>query len=284
MSEPERPITFECRGETLVGMLHAPAHPASSTGLLVVVGGPQYRVGSHRQFVLMARALALAGFSVLRFDYRGMGDSGGAMRDFDDVGDDVAAAVEVFLREQPGLEGVVLCALCDGAPACSMYCARDSRVRGLILMNPWVRTASGEAQALIKHYYLRRVLHRSFWNSVFSGRYQLRKSMRDFFRSLARARGGAARSNGSQRASFIERMYSGLRGFGGPVLFVISGRDLVAREFEDLCRGSAAWRALVQRPGTRFAQLPSADHTFSSRTDLERAVEECRSWLATLAK
>ena len=77
-------------------------------------------------------------------------------------------------------------------------------------------------------------------------------------------------------------MYSGLRGFGGPVLFVISGRDLVAREFEDLCRGSAAWRALVQRPGTRFAQLPSADHTFSSRTDLERAVEECRSWLATL--
>lgn len=265
-------------------MLHSPAHPVSGTGLLVVVGGPQYRVGSHRQFVLMARGLALAGFSVLRFDYRGMGDSDGAVRNFEDVGDDVAAAIEVFLREQPGLEGVVLCALCDGASACSMYCARDSRVRGLILMNPWVRTAAGEAQALIKHYYLWRVLQRSFWNSVFSGRYQLRKSIRDFFRSLAQARAGAAHASGSRPASFIERMYAGLCSFRGPVLFVISGRDLVASEFQDLCRESSAWNALMRRPGTHVARLASADHTFSSRAALERAIEECRSWLATVPK
>jgi alpha/beta superfamily hydrolase len=49
--------------------------------VLVIVGGPQYRAGSHRQFTLLARSLAEQGFAVLRFDYRGMGDSTGAMRD-----------------------------------------------------------------------------------------------------------------------------------------------------------------------------------------------------------
>ena len=48
-----------------------------------MVGGPQYRVGSHRQFTLMARAFAAAGYPVLRFDYRGIGDSEGESRGFE---------------------------------------------------------------------------------------------------------------------------------------------------------------------------------------------------------
>ncbi|KAB8057318.1 hydrolase 1, exosortase A system-associated, partial [Janthinobacterium violaceinigrum] len=58
----------------LVGILSLPAAPGPR-GVLIVTGGPQYRVGSHRQFVLLARALAAQGVPVLRFDLRGMGDS-----------------------------------------------------------------------------------------------------------------------------------------------------------------------------------------------------------------
>ena len=46
---------------------------AASRGMLIVVGGPQYRAGSHRQFTLLARDVAATGVPTMRFDYRGMG-------------------------------------------------------------------------------------------------------------------------------------------------------------------------------------------------------------------
>jgi len=83
MNRPqERASVFGCGGDRLVGILHAPAERARDIGVLVVVGGPQYRVGSHRQFVRMARDFAAAGYPVLRFDHRGIGDSDGAARSF----------------------------------------------------------------------------------------------------------------------------------------------------------------------------------------------------------
>ena len=81
----EDAVVFQCEGASLVGILHVPEREPARIGVLVIVGGPQYRVGSHRQFVLMARSLAQSGYAVLRFDYRGMGDSDGEMRTFESV-------------------------------------------------------------------------------------------------------------------------------------------------------------------------------------------------------
>jgi len=73
----------------LLFVLAAPFAQASdddrraACGVLIVVGGPQYRVGSHRQFLLLSRRLAAEGHPVMRFDYRGMGDASGAMRGFE---------------------------------------------------------------------------------------------------------------------------------------------------------------------------------------------------------
>lgn len=64
----ERVLLFTCQGLSLPGILH-PGAPDASRGVLVVVGGPQYRVGSHRQFVLLARDPGGGGHvPVLRFD------------------------------------------------------------------------------------------------------------------------------------------------------------------------------------------------------------------------
>ncbi|HBZ05431.1 MAG TPA: hydrolase 1, exosortase A system-associated, partial [Massilia sp.] len=49
-----------CRGAWLYGIVSLPAAP-HPRGVLIVVGGPQYRAGSHRQFTLLARDLAAAG-------------------------------------------------------------------------------------------------------------------------------------------------------------------------------------------------------------------------------
>ena len=89
MTYTEEIALFGCKGDTLVGILAKPETPAK-TGIVVIVGGPQYRAGSHRQFVLLSRSLAAAGYAVLRFDYRGMGDSEGQQRNFEAVSADIS--------------------------------------------------------------------------------------------------------------------------------------------------------------------------------------------------
>jgi hypothetical protein len=104
----ERALMFECGGETLVGVLAEPASPAM-VGVLIIVGGPQYRAGSHRQFVLLSRQLAATGVAAMRFDYRGMGDSTGSPSSFDDVSEDIAAAIDAGLGERyPKIVGATM--------------------------------------------------------------------------------------------------------------------------------------------------------------------------------
>ena len=127
----------------------------STCGVLIVVGGPQYRVGSHRQFLLLSRRLAAEGYPVMRFDYRGMGDASGAMRGFEQASADIGAAIEAFQRACPAVQRIVLWGLCDAASLALLYvdATQDDRIAGLAILNPWVRSEASLAQTHIKHYY-----------------------------------------------------------------------------------------------------------------------------------
>jgi uncharacterized protein len=269
-------LTFECEGEPLVGVLH----PGSGkrTGLIIVVGGPQYRVGSHRQFVLLARDLAAAGYPVLRFDVRGMGDSGGAPRDFEHIGADIAAAVHCLLQNEARLERIVLWGLCDGASASLMYAARDERIRGLILLNPWVRSPAGLAETYVKHYYAQRFFSRDFWRTlVSSGPARVATMLRELLRNLRLAAQAGAKPQAGE--VFTERMRRAAEAFRGGMLVVISGNDLTAQEFESHCARSAAWQSVFQRPTTVRRKLEGADHTFSSKQWRDTVSGWTREWL-----
>lgn len=272
----ERALLFSCGSERLVGVLHP--GDRRDVGVVLVVGGPQYRVGSHRQFVLLARALARAGFPVLRFDYRGMGDSDGAPRTFEDVEEDIRAAIDCLLREAPHLRGVVLWGLCDGASASLMYAPSDPRVLGLVLLNPWARTEAGIAEAYVKHYYVRRLADRDFWRSLFTGRVRVFGSLCEFVRNLLIAR-RAGSASAHERLDFTERMRHGAQAFRGPLLLVISGRDLTASEFEAYCARTAGWDEVLRRPATRRMFLADADHTFSTGAWRRQVEEWTCSWL-----
>ncbi|HLY53638.1 MAG TPA: hydrolase 1, exosortase A system-associated [Steroidobacteraceae bacterium] len=282
MSASEQAVVFQCDGSDLVGVEHGAAVP-HSVGVLIVVGGPQYRVGSHRQFVLMARRLAAAGYPVLRFDYRGMGDSAGAARTFDSVDADIRAAIDTLLERQPTVRVVVVLGLCDAASAALIYGAQDSRVGGLVLINPWVRTATSEARAVVRHYYWRRLWERGLWAKLVRGELGLRASLRDFGELLRRSRQRRDPSAGEPRPPFLERMEAGASSFVRPVLVVLSGRDLTAREFDDLCSSSPFWRDWLSRtPDQRRVRLEDADHTFSSRESLAAAVSCIVGWLTSV--
>jgi exosortase A-associated hydrolase 1 len=253
----ERAVCFPCAGESLIGVVH-PVHGEAERGLLVVVGGPQYRAGSHRQFLLLARRLAAAGIPVMRFDHRGMGDSGGSPPGFEAIGADITAAIDAFRARQPGLRRVVLLGLCDGASAALLHAAAEPRVGGLVLLNPWVRTRSGEAAAYLRHYYPRRLLSADFWRRLLRGRVGLAGAVSDLWGKLRRAAGG-----NREEADLSLRMGRGLAAFDGPVLLLLSGNDLVAREFADMAAASPLWRRLLAGDRVTRYELEEADHTFS---------------------
>ncbi|NHZ42654.1 hydrolase 1, exosortase A system-associated [Massilia aquatica] len=144
MFAEQRALQFTCQGHSLIGILDLPER-ALARGVLVVTSGPQYRIGHHRHFTLLARVLAGRGIPVLRFDHRGMGDSEGEARTLDALGDDIHAATRAFFAQVPEMRELVLWGLGDAAMAALRYAQADQRVSGVVLLNPWVAPNQAES-------------------------------------------------------------------------------------------------------------------------------------------
>lgn len=279
----EEVTVFDCGGSQLAGILHHAEAPAER-GVLIVTGGPQYRIGSHRQFLLLARRFAAAGVPTFRFDHRGSGDSEGPYLGFEGIDEDIRAAVDAFVERSPGMRRVVLWGICDAASAILFFAARDPRVAGIVLVNPWVREEADEDRAMVKHYYGRRLLEGAFWRKLLSGEVALLSAIGGLAgRVFGWLRSSAAGKGGGQgpAASLPDRMAQGLADFKGPVGLIISGRDLTAREFEDAA-GDPLWRRLLAEDRVTRHDLPAADHTFSRRVWRDSVASWTLTWLQGL--
>lgn len=281
----ERVLSFHCAGQRLVGVASVPDQP-QATGLVIVVGGPQYRAGSHRHFVEVSRHAASLGFPALRFDARGMGDSEGELRSFEGTGDDIGAAIEALLGAVPAVHQVVLWGLCDGASAALLYLDRhpdEARVAGLCLLNPWVRSETSLAQVHVKHYYRARLRQPEFWQKLLTGQVAW-TALRDLVDNLGRAArgsGGVGRS-GTRELPFQKRMARSWRAFPRQVLLVLCSRDHTAREFLQVCESDPAWHGTLGAANVRRLDLATADHTLSDRADRVRLDQVVGAWLAEL--
>ncbi|HRO61361.1 MAG TPA: hydrolase 1, exosortase A system-associated, partial [Burkholderiaceae bacterium] len=174
----------------LLGVLSRPADPQlrKSVGLVIVVGGPQTRVGSHRQFVLMARALARAGYPCLRFDYTGMGDSPGPKPDFETAGPDIRRACDALLDAEPACRRIALWGLCDGASAAVFHALADERVAAVIAANPWARSEATRAAAIVSEHYGSRLRSAEFWKKLATGKIDVFATAREALGHAWRAR------------------------------------------------------------------------------------------------
>jgi uncharacterized protein len=130
-------VKMASEGSILYGVVHDPRSNAKRGVLMVAAGA--YRVGPHRQFLLLARDWAAGGIPVMRFDYQGQGDSEGAGAfNFDSLMHDIRSAIDCFTSAVPGIERVVLWGLCEAALNSLLYARRDPRVDGLVLVNPQI--------------------------------------------------------------------------------------------------------------------------------------------------
>lgn len=273
----EQGLRFNCEGDELVGVASVP-QIATSLGVVIVVGGPQYRAGSHRQFVLLARGLARSGFCVLRFDYRGLGDSSGKRRTFEEIDADIRAAVDALASLCPGVSSIALWGLCDAASAVLFYASSDPRVHGLALANPWARAPQSYARVQLRHYYLRRLVSVEFWRKFLNGRFSLRRSAGELRQNVLQAAKSSATTGGDYRT----RMLEGMRCFEGKVLLFLSGQDLTAREFELFMDSVPEGRNWLAANRVRRVDLPQSDHTFSRATWQQRVEDATLEWLRAI--
>lgn len=280
------PIWFDCERESLCALLHPGSHD-SKIGVVIVVGGPQYKAGSHRQFVLLARGLAEQGIPTFRFDCRGMGDSSGEFPGFEALDLDIRAAITAFLSACPGVERVVLWGLCDGASAAAFYAYQDQRIHGLCLANPWVRTEQGEAAAIMKYYYLRRLLSVEFWRKLLSGGVQFTAALGSLLHNAKQTMSSTdgtkpdAQDADLERLSLPDRLFGSLRRFSHPVAFLISGQDLTASEFMAAASGASDRKRWMASSHVTVHTFAKADHTFSRRSWMDRLVEQTVDWVQT---
>ncbi|MDX3772867.1 hydrolase 1, exosortase A system-associated [Chromatiaceae bacterium AAb-1] len=262
----EQLICFSSGSHQLQGILSS---ATGDTAVLIITGGPQYRAGSHRQFVKQCRALAKVNIPSLRFDVTGMGDSEGPAQPFYRHQQDIAAAIAALQQHCPQVNKIVLWGLCDAASASLLYLYQqyDSSVQALVLMNPWVRQQQSHAQTMLKHYYWQRLISKAFWQKVFGGRLSLRQSWQDFTAILQRSRSAVKAADSSEaeptnEQNYVSHMLQGWQAFKGKVLLITSGNDLTAQEFLTLCQQDANWQQQLQQASHHH--LPDATHTFSS--------------------
>ncbi|PID43533.1 MAG: hydrolase 1, exosortase A system-associated [Proteobacteria bacterium] len=282
----EEVVVFPGETAQLVGSLHTPETAKTTCGVLLAVGGPQTRTGSHRQFVLLARYLADNGVPVFRFDYTGMGDSEGEKTEFLQACPDLAKAIDVFLSKE-GVDSVCFWGLCDAVSLGLMYLSvtRDQRIHRFIAANPWVRQTHTEAQAYLKSYYIQRLLNKELWLKIMKLQFDFAGSFSSLLASVKKAliRPSANKPavNGKSdkisddgmttvwpefnENNYVNAMLAGVNLLGNNFHLVLSGNDLTADEFKILLKSDRLWaEAIKEKEGDWFV-IDDATHTFSSR-------------------
>ncbi len=170
MRQFQEHIAIFGRTRNLVGILTQPItdHGPRKPAVIILNSGVIHRVGHHRMYVVMARQLAAAGHLVLRFDFSGIGDSGSRSDSLEPraaVLADISEALD-WLAQTRGATEAILLGLCSGADIALRYGHADSRVVGLMLLDPTIPPT----WHFYWHYIRRRVTNMNSWQTFLRGR------------------------------------------------------------------------------------------------------------------
>ncbi|MCL6450664.1 MAG: alpha/beta fold hydrolase [Acetobacteraceae bacterium] len=268
----QEPVSFENRGQRLLGYLHHPRRGRWRRPLVMLCHGfTGDKIDVHCMLVKAARALAESGFLALRFDFRGSGDSEGRFEDVTMSGEieDVCAALDWACARadvDPGRIGLVGFSL--GADIVGCAANRDPRPASVCLWSPFLHDPdqgwfsetppspggeAGEVSAL--NLKVLRQLARE-------GRTDLRRPGfwvgRAFFEDSARV-----------------RPVDEIRSIRRPMCAIMGGNDPVVR-----ARLYGKLGDLVQDGRLELHEVAGADHIFQSCAWEEEVIRLTRDWFS----
>ncbi len=202
----EEPIAFGS-DDRLFGVISSPARPAAKArpAVLLLNAGTVHHVGPNRNWVTIARALAAAGFTALRLDLSGIGESDAAPGEPENQAygafpvPDVRAAMAA-LRERCGAERFVVAGLCAGAHNAFHAALAAPAIAEAILINPvtfyWKPGMSLELRPARVYTqterYKQGLFKKETWSRALRGEIDLRRVARTIARraaDVARAKG-----------------------------------------------------------------------------------------------
>jgi len=239
-------IAFDCAGETLVGTLD---RAEGATGLLIVSGGNEIRIGAHRGMALLARRLAEAGIPVFRFDRRGIGDSSGENGGYASSAPDIAAAAAALRQHAPGVRRLIGFGNCDAATALVLF-GDSAGIDRLILSNPWIIEPSDDLPpaAAIRARYAERLRDPREWGRLLTGGVNISKL-------ISGLRKISSRSN-EVTALLTDRIFAALP---ADATVILAARDATAQAF-------AAEAGRRRWPGT-IKRIATASHSYAREGD-----------------
>ena len=240
-------ITFACAGETLFGTLD---QASGTTGLLIVSGGNEIRIGAHRGQALLAANIAASGVPVFRYDRRGIGDSTGENAGFENAAEDMAAAVTAFRRVSPHLTRIIGFGNCDAATALAFF-HQQAGIDALILANPWAIEQSDDLPpaAAIRARYVERLKDPSTYLRLLRGGINISK----LFKGLLKL----SNNKSENSASLAARLKTALQTAKTPIRIVLAQGDATAIAFA----ASGAGENLTTE------RIDTASHSFAQRED-----------------
>ena len=265
----EQSVEFFVNEQRLHGVLNVPEQE-TDTAVIIVVGGPQFRVGSHRQFVLLARFLANNNICALRFDYSGMGYSEGVPKNFYQVDGDIKSAVDFM--QQRNFKNIFVWGLCDAAAAISFYAHSDSRINGAILLNPWVRSEASHSKVLLSSYYKDRWFNLEVWKDLLKSPRKIiaaAGSILNVIFKVLSAKKKQINDTSVRMISESERLddlasaiFKGLTWFPNKICLILSANDLTAKEFEEALEEHQWLETAGEK--VEMQSVADANHTFST--------------------
>ena len=252
-------IDFRVSGATLFATIDA---GASATGLLIVSGGNEIRVGAHRGMARLAQVVAAGGFPVFRFDRRGVGDSEGENGGYAGSADDIDAALAAFRNARPELKRIVAFGNCDAATA---LIAHGTKVDALVLANPWVieQADALPPPAAIRTRYRQRLRDPKAWRALATGQVNIGKAIRGLWRISTPK---------SQPEGLATTVAARMASSSIPTTIIVANGDNTGIAF------AAEWRSAVFEPARRrndvsVLTIPSSSHSFATEADFERLVD-----------
>jgi len=231
--------------------------------------------------VQLARAFAERGFSTLRFDFSGIGDS--PVRR-DDLAFEESAVLEIqeamdSLSRSAGLKQFILIGLCSGADMAFKAAQVDARVVGLGLLDPWVYRTP-------RYYWIRygtRLMSGTAWASSFRSRFGTRAAP-ESFPTVA----GEAENDEFELPTYV-------REFPPRRQVAVEVKQLMERDLKLCCVFSggqsdyynyagqfgAVFRAAGVQGRLNEIFQPEADHIFTNLGEQKKLIDSLLDWTSS---
>lgn len=303
-------ISFPNRaGLKLFGTLHRPATTGADLPCVVLLSpGVKMRVGPGRLYVPLTQMLNSMGYTVLRFDFFGLGDSEGELQETMladvynniEVGryvDDSLAALD-WLRGAQGFKQFVLGGLCGGAITALLAARREPSVVGLLSLGMTVTLASNAAtpgkylttkqldgkrsmyfRNLLKPSSLWRfVTFRSDYSTIWHSMKRLVVKPKAVPKAAPAASELPPEQRGNANPLFPPAYFEFLQR-GGKVLMVFSEKDRLWSEYEEKFEQPFAERLKPLSGQIEKHRIAQANHVMSFSPWQREMLDTARSWL-----